>query len=464
MSLRTKVLHGGAYLFVRQALSIVIGSLGIILLTRTIGPGAYGLYGGALGIYTYLLNLSQLGIPVYLIRREGELQTQDYHQAFSLLLLLGLTGAGSAAALLPLLEHWIRLEGFGPVALALFAGLPLFLLNTVPVARLERALDYRRIAIIDLSSQIATYGVAVPLAFKGLGPWAPVGGWWAGQLLRLGLLYWVTAYRPRLHWEFARVRAMVGYGLGYSASIWVWQLRLLVNPLIVGRYAGADAVGYVALAIRLVEQLSFAKEIGWRLSIAVLARVQENKARLVRAVNEGMTLQVMTLGPFLVGFGLVAPWIIPLLLGSRWLPFLEIYPFIALGYLSNAMFNLQSSALYVLRRNWEVALFTLVHIVLFAGSASLLVSRLGLRGYGWAEVGALPSYLVLHSWFAAYIGMPGYARAGTWFMAFAVALFGWQVGPWAWASLLVPLILPATRKELLQLIATVGRTLAKSNR
>jgi O-antigen/teichoic acid export membrane protein len=89
MSLRTKVLHGGAYLFVRQALSIVIGSLGIILLTRTIGPGAYGLYGGALGIYTYLLNLSQLGIPVYLIRREGELQTQDYHQAFSLLLLLG---------------------------------------------------------------------------------------------------------------------------------------------------------------------------------------------------------------------------------------------------------------------------------------------------------------------------------------------------------------------------------------
>src|SRR5215217_7320391 len=200
MSLRAKVMRGGVYLFVRQGLGMAIGTIGVILLTRTIGPGAYGLYGAALGIYTYLLSLSTWGVEVYLIRREGEPQPQDYHQAFSLLLVLGLAGAGVAILALPLLERWVHLEGFGPVATALFAGLPVVLLSRVPLAYLERALDYRSVALIELSAQAAFYLVALPLAYQGLGPWAPIGGWWVQEILRLGMLYRTSRYRPRLYW------------------------------------------------------------------------------------------------------------------------------------------------------------------------------------------------------------------------------------------------------------------------
>src|SRR5918997_6976997 len=105
MSLRTKVLRGGVYLAVRQGLGMAISTGGIILLTRTIGPGAYGLYGAAFGINTFLLILCTWGVEVYLIRREGEPQLQDYHQAFSLLLLLGSVGAGLAILMLPFLER-----------------------------------------------------------------------------------------------------------------------------------------------------------------------------------------------------------------------------------------------------------------------------------------------------------------------------------------------------------------------
>lgn len=458
MSLRTTVLRGGIYLVLRQGLGIAIGVVGMILLTRAIGPGAYGLYAAAFGIYIYLVIVGQWGIDVYLIRREEEPQSQDYHQAFSLLLLLGLAGAGLAILTLPLIEGWVRLEGLGPVAIALFASLPVNLLQLVPLARLERALDYRRIALIELSGQIATYGVALPLAYQGLGAWAPVGGAWASQLLTLGLLYRMSGYRPRLHWESARVRAMAGYGLGISASDWVWHLRDLVNPLVVGRYAGAEAVGYVALAIRLAEQLSFLiSAASHRLSIAAFARLQKDRARLVRVVSEGTSLQLMAVGPFLAGFGLVAPWVLPLLFGPRWLPVLEVYPFIALSYLSGAVFNLQASTLYVLRRIWEVVVFHLVHLILFAGSALLLVPYLGLRGYGWAEVVALPSYVLLLIWFQLYIGKPRYAQAGVWFVAWAIPLFSWQLGFWAWTSTTVPLIWSATRRELLQAVAMVLR-------
>src|ERR687890_2256698 len=206
----------------------------------------------------------------------------------------------------------------------------------------------------------------------------------------------------------------------------------------------------------MVEQLSVLREITWRLSIPALARVQGNLTRMVKAISEGASLQTMVSGMPLVAFGLVAPWVVPALFGSRWLPVLEIYPFIALGYLANSAFNLHSSALYVLQKNWQVTMFHLVHIVLFAGSALLLVRYIGVRGYGWAEVVALPSYVFIHASVVAYIGRPRYAHAAIWFIAWAIPLFGWQfLGPWTAISIVAPLIWPSTRRDLLQTVAMI---------
>src|SRR5215213_8113848 len=255
MNLRYLAVRGGVSLVVRQGLGIFVSTVGLILLTRALGPEAYGLWAATLGIYSYISGLSRWGVDVYLIRRKEEPQPQDYNQAFSLLLLVSLVTTGLAILALPLLDGWVRLEGFGSIALALFVGLPVAVLPLVPSAQLERTLDYRKIALVVLSGQTATYIVALPLAYQGLGSWAPVGGLWASQLLTLSLLYWISGYRPRFYWESARVRSMIGYSLGFSASEWLWNLGNLVNPLVVGRYAGAEAVGQVALALRLVEQV-----------------------------------------------------------------------------------------------------------------------------------------------------------------------------------------------------------------
>ncbi len=68
--------------------------------------------------------------------------------------LAGLWGAGLAFLVLPFIERWVRLEGFGPLALVMFAGLPVHLLSQVPQACLERALDFRSVALVELSIQI----------------------------------------------------------------------------------------------------------------------------------------------------------------------------------------------------------------------------------------------------------------------------------------------------------------------
>jgi O-antigen/teichoic acid export membrane protein len=444
VKLRSLVMRGAGHLAMRQSLGMVISLAGIVLLTRLIGPEAYGLYAAFLGVFTFLSSLSRWGADVFLIRRPPEDGTADLDQAFSFLLVLGTLGALLSWLALPAIEGWWQIDGFGGIGAAFLVGLPLQLVTLVPKARLERLLSYRTVAWVELGAQLSFFLVALPAALRGFGVLAPVAGWWASQLVTAGAYYAVAGYRPRWLWQWHRVREMVRYGLGFSASQWIWQLRELINPLIVGRFAGLEAVGYVALAIRLVNALSFVKTATYRLSIAAFARIQDDKAKLRRAIGEGMRLQVLALAPLLLAFVLVSPLVLPLLFGPEWSPALDVLPFIAASFLANALFNLHSSGLYVYRRNLEVGAFHLVHVTVFATSAALLVPSMGYVGYGWAALASVSSYVAVHAAVVRHIGRPDYAVPGAWAAAFALGLFTPHLGPFALVGVAAVALWPAT--------------------
>jgi O-antigen/teichoic acid export membrane protein len=456
-NLRTKVLAGGAYLGIRQLVGMLLSLVGMLVVARLIGPRGYGLYAAALGIYSYAFNLGQLGISVYLVRQAGEIEEQDYQQASTVLAILGIIGSVALVAGVPLLIRWVPLVGLVPVLRGLIVCLPVQLLTLPATAKLDRTLAYRKIAVIELVGQISYLVAALSLALRDFGPWSLLVGYWLQQVTLCLLFHRAARYVPRFHWDVVRIRKMLAYGISYSNSVWVWQLRSLVNPLIVGRFLGAEAVGYVGVSIRIVEVLSFIKQITYRISIAALAKLQNDRKRLLSAINEGMRLQCLAIGPPLVCFALVGPWIMPVIFGQRWVPVLSLYPFIALSYLTNALFNLHSSALYVLTRNWSVTAFHLAHIVLFFGGAFVFIPLMGLRGYGWAEVAALISYIVVHRSIVRYVGMPDYQFPVVWWGAMALALFWRDLGIWTIAVLLAVLIWPRTLSQLREYFVAMKR-------
>jgi len=447
-SLRTEVMRKGSYLVFRQGAGTLIGLIGILLLARLIGPANYGLYAAAGGVYTFLQLAADWGVMIHLERRPEELSAHDLHVAFTLLLLLAAGFGTLGLAILPLLSHYMGVAQFETIARTLFLGLPLVLGTQVPLAKLERAMDYRWIVMAELGGQIAFYVAALPLAFKGAGVWAPTIGWWAQQLTVGMLLFPMAGYRPRFRWDVPAFKRILGYGLGLSASRLLWQARSLVNPMVVGPLAGAAAMGYVALAIRLTDALSFVLRAAQRISTAALARVQTDQDRMVKAVTDGMRLQLLAMGPFLVGFAWLGPWLMPLMFGPKWVSALAIFPFIALSTLGNAMFKLHASVLYVLERNWSVTAFHLVHVLLFASMAYLLVARFGLIGYGLAEVVALLGYAVIHLSMARVVGSPDYQLAMIWAAGFGLALFAHTVGWWSGLGLVAALAWPETRQTL----------------
>lgn len=453
MSLREEVLKGGAFLAMREGLGLVISLSGVLLLTRLIGPANYGLYAGPAAIVAVLVGVGRLGIDVCLIRRQATPDAALYDQAFTVLLLTGLGLALAGIGVVPLLTGWVIGSHFAAPLAALLATLPLSLATAPATARLERALNYRAIALTDMVGQAGYYAVALPLAALGAGVWAPVAGYWCHQVLVGARAYAVSGYRPRLTWSRSLTRELLGYGLAYASSTWLWNLRTLVNPLIVGSFLGPKGVGYVTLAIRFAEVLAFFRNVSWRLSIAALAKVQSDFPRLRQALEEAMTLQVLAVGPLLAGFSLLATPLVPWLFGTQWAPALTVFPLIALGTLVNVLFSMQSSVLYVLRRNRDVGASHLVHVALFALGAGIAVPRVGLVGYGIGEVLALGGYLILHVRLTRAFPF-SYAQVLPWLGALVPPLFAvlLPIGlrPLLWLPLALVAARPRQRQQIRQ--------------
>lgn len=393
----------------------------MLLLTRLIGPANYGLYAGGLAIVTFVSDVARLGVEVHLVRREQEPDRFVYSQAVTLLLLVGVAVAGLSVLAQPLLRQWFEDQRFIPPLQALFLAVPLVLVYQPAFAALERELDFRKVAFLELAGQLIFYAAAISLALLTGSVWSAVVGFWLWQTWLVVGSFWAARLRPTLAWSPVLVREMVRYGLSYSAANWIWSARLLVNPLIVGRYLGPESVAYVSLAMRLVDVLSFVRAATWRLSIAALAKVQGDLVRLRRVMDEATMLQALGVAPFLC-VGAAGVLALPALLGESWHPVIEIFPFIALGSLANAVFSMHSSVLYVLKRNRDVAVFHLAHVGLLAGGALLFVPVIGLIGYGLAELVAMASYVVIHRQVAKIFPVR-YRTSAPWFFALAPPIF-----------------------------------------
>lgn len=447
--LRGKIFAGGAMMMGRQVVSMGLSLIGLLVITRIIGPKAYGPYVAALGICQYAQNVGQAGIGVFLVRRAQEVTPRTDHVATTLLLLFGGGLFLALEASVGLIARWVTMPEIEPLLAALLISVFLQTMTVVPAARLERALDFRRVAMVETVAQLLYYATALPLVLMGFGVWSLVAGWTLQQGFMCIAFHICARYRPGLQWDGALVRSMLRYTFSYAASDWLWQLRGLVNPLIVGHFLPAEAVGQVGLAIRMLELLSFTKTVAYRLSVAVLAKVQDQPAKLVQAATDGMRLQTLALGPVLIGFSWFGGFLLSQVFGARWEPVMLVYPYLALSYLTNAQFNIHSSILYVLQRNWDVSWFHIVHMVLFAGGAWVFVDRFGIEGYGFAEVAALLSYPVIHAFVKRAVGSPDYGISALWWASIAVGLFWRQLGLWAIAVPILGLLCPPSVRQLL---------------
>jgi O-antigen/teichoic acid export membrane protein len=451
MSVRKQGLLAGAYLSLREGGGMVIRLLGMLALTRLLGPTQYGLYAGSAAIVATLGTFAQMGTEIHLIRREHEPERAVYDQTFSFLVITTLLACAVGYVISFGLGDWMGDQRFVGPFRVLLISIPVNVLWVPGQAMLERAFEYKRLAWIEIGGDVALYGVSVTLAFTGIGVWAPVAGYLAWQTWLLVSSCVAAGYMPRLHFSRAGLREVTRWGLGYSPGLWFRQIEGVVGPLVVGRFAGAAGVGYATFVGRLVDTLGFPARASWRLSIVSFGKVQSDLARLKRGAAEAMALQLLALGPVFAGFSLAITVVVPLLFGHRWSHAIPLYPYLALAAIGLAVQNSQMTVLYVFKRNKAVAKINAARVLLLVPAAFALLPAMGLLGFGVASVITTLSLFVSDREVRAIVP-PDYRPAMPWVIAFIPPLFIVTVGLPFGLLLLAPtafvLTTPAARRQL----------------
>jgi len=123
------------------------------------------------------------------------------------------------------IDHWIPLGDFVPAFRALVPGIMLINLSSVAIMLLERALEFRRIALVEMINQLTLTFVSVAVGFFVPSFWAPVCGFWAAFLLSFGVLaFYVRAvFRPV--WNVRAMLRIAGSSVPFASTLWVTQLR-----------------------------------------------------------------------------------------------------------------------------------------------------------------------------------------------------------------------------------------------
>jgi O-antigen/teichoic acid export membrane protein len=290
------------------------------LMTRFVGPAEYGLVTFSLPFMAFIALFTDLGMSSAMIQRPS-LSNREAGAAITLMASIGLGCALVMSVLSAPLAGAVGMAGLPAVLSALCASIVLSICALGPRALLERALDYRRIAIIEASATLAAFVTGVALALAGFGIWSLVIFYVLTQAIR-AVWFWLAARKwVELNFDWGHVGVILHIGG------WVLASNLLnfgarnAGNFLIGAWLGPAAVGLYGLATQFM--MLPLMMLSWPASGVLLATLSNNAAREARrspAPIVAAMLRLTALAAFPSMFYLVfgAHYLAKALISPRW--------------------------------------------------------------------------------------------------------------------------------------------------
>lgn len=230
----------------------LIWLLAIAIIARYLGPESFGLIAIALTIMLFADAVGDLGAGSALIYFKDQFEGVA-EITFALNLVMGslwLLLAWSGADLLASLFRMPELAEILPV---LGIGFLLKGLGNTHDSICQRRLDFKRRTLPELGLVSTKSVVAISLAISGHGVWSLVYAQLAGLTVWLLALWLIVPWRPRFRYQPGLLGPVFNYGKGLVAVNLLSALTHHLDVLVVGRWLGANALGFYQIAAKLPE-------------------------------------------------------------------------------------------------------------------------------------------------------------------------------------------------------------------
>jgi O-antigen/teichoic acid export membrane protein len=379
----------------RQLLTVA----SVATVARLLGPRAYGVMGMANLLIAFILYFRDLGTGSAIIQKRtitDSLLSSLFWVSCGFGLLLAVIIALSSS----FVAAFFKTPELVPILCVLAVSFWISSCGTTQSALLRREMRFRSLAFVELSSALATYLVALVLAYRGFGVWALVLANVVSSITTVGGYWFASSWRPRREFAADEVSSIAKYSLNLSAFGLVNYFSRNADNLTVGQFLGQSALGDYQMAYNLM--LTPIQNISTVIALATFpafARIQDDDARLRTAYTRSCMLIALITFPVLAGLGVVADPMIRAILGPKWVGAIGVFYILAPLGLFQSVYTTTGQIFQVKGRTDLMFLLGLL-------SSCILVAAF-LIGIHWGIRGVATAYCISY----LTIVMP----AGYWF-------------------------------------------------
>ena len=368
-------------LLIRYGAGLGINLVGTLLLSRLVGPEIWGIFAIAQVVTMSSQEVLGRGITAFLVKKPGNLTVADIRSTFALQHMLGLVLlVGIIVCSVPA-AHWYRVPRLVPLLVCSALAAYSYAWRGIPVALLERNLDYIKVAYIEVLETSVFFGLALPFAYVQ----HPLIGLGFGLALRSVLptllAFAIHPVRPSFFFSRTNIGNVAEFGLSVTGGSVMSIVALFVPVVFVGKLTGVNALGLTQMGFSLYRNLLFGTAAVLRLSFSAFSRMAGFPEELKESISTSLYLVAVLLIPAVTLFAGLSPWWVRLLLGPKWSGLSWILLAMAPGYSFAAVFwGVLNPALLVAEKHKAAAMFMVWFTGLYALLAMLLVPKFGAIG------------------------------------------------------------------------------------
>jgi len=304
------------------------GVVSTVILARLLTPADFGIVAMAMIVVGMLEMLGQTGQAAAIIRHTSP-GREIYDAAWTISVLSGFVIAVAIVAIAPLTKAYFHEPRAVLVVQCLAVRAFLGGLENVGMVDFSRNLRFGGVFQYNIYTKLFSFCVTVTLAFVLRNYWALVAGILSAQVMRTILSYVLHPYRPRL--SFVKIHEISSFSFWTLVRSSGSYLTGRVDQIAVGGVAGTSAMGRYTVASDVAASPS--AEIMWPLTwvlYPVMAAHQVDPEQLRRLYLQSLGWTFIICASTSVGVALVAPEMVRLILGSKWLDVIPLMGWLAL--------------------------------------------------------------------------------------------------------------------------------------
>jgi O-antigen/teichoic acid export membrane protein len=303
---------------VRVALFIGSG----VVLARLLTPADFGLMAMVTTLTVFVESFREFGLPMAVTQRD-DFDQEQFNVLFRVLLLLNAGTALFMVAAGPAIARLYHEPRLVAITLVTAAGYLVLGLGTLHQALLIREMRFKRLAAVELGSQVAGITIGIGAALLGAGYWALVGLLLTTNASKGAALWIASGWRPALTGHPPQSDPRVGSILRQGAHIAGFEMVNYfgrnTDNVVVGYVGGATALGLYDSAWRwsLYPLLQvYTPLLG--VAVSSLSRVHRDPAAYRRACRVGLLPIFSLVTPALTFLFVNADAVIVAVFGNQW--------------------------------------------------------------------------------------------------------------------------------------------------